>query len=104
MTLVDYDHLYNVFAVVKGKIIYETKTAETLKQIQKLGAMAKQIMADRLNDLMAETDMALAVTKDQGYMTTNELNNLKGKYLCLLYLSFILPPVCVCWSLIPQIL
>ena len=67
--------------MVDHKIPYNPETAKILKQVQAMEVMAQTILTARLNDLIAESEMALAVAQDQGFITSNELGNLKGKSL-----------------------
>lgn len=61
----------------KGKV-EEAKSLKNLKLIHEMEQYAKQITNDRLNDLIKETEVAIAIVQDEGALTTNELNKLQG--------------------------
>ena len=51
-----------------------------LRLAQKMGNLAKNINNDRLNELIAETEKALAIIQDEGALSMDELDKLKGLY------------------------
>lgn len=63
--------------VKDGKFV--SNAQKELELVHELEKFALKIANDRLNEMIAETEVALAIVKDEGALTMEELNRLKGK-------------------------